>query len=239
VLDPTVEESRYPVQLGDSDEPVTVEASSGDCRDVASTVLRPCRPPTDDVSLTCLLFKILALLGLGLATLGAVLFFCPGVTAGLLPPDTAIEVGTLLLIGGLALLVLGLTLWLLICKPDGCDWQVIGWQALILVGLVLIYAGFCPACLWMLLGLVPLGLGIGLFLFWRSDCTPTRCRVIIELISLLTFVVNVVAILEFVLARCVITSAPVPAALWGLIIALLQGGLWDQAFRNNCLRDLE
>ena len=239
VVDPTVEDNRYPVQLGDGDELVTVEASSGDCRDVASTVLRPCRPPSDDVSLTCLLFKILALLGLGLATLGAVLIFCPGVAAGLLPPDIAIEVGILLLIGGLALLALGFTLWLLICRPDGCDWQVIGWQALILVGLVLIYAGFCPACRWMLLGLLPLGAGIGLFFFWQSDCNPTRCRVIIELISLLTFVVNVVAILEAILAWCVITSAPILAALWAIIIALLQWGLWDQAFRNNCLRDLE
>jgi hypothetical protein len=227
------------VTLGDDDQKiVTVEASRGECRDTASVVLKTC-PPDDDGHdngfIPCLLFKLLALLGLGLVFLGGVLLLCPMVAAPF-PPQVAAAIGISLVIGGAILLALGLLLWFLICQPDGCDWFAFLWQVLVVLGLVMIYAGFCPACSWMLLGVIPLILGAGASILWGRNCDVTRCGVLAEWISLLTFVVNVVTILEMVLAACVITSRPIASAIWGLMIAAIQAWLWLEANRSNCIR---
>jgi hypothetical protein len=242
VVDITATGTTLQVTLGDDEQKiVTLEASRGECRDTASVALETC-PPDDsgdgndgDGFIPCLLFKLLALLGLGLVFLGAVLLLCPLVAAPS-PPQVATAIGIGLVIGGAALLGLGLLLWFLICQPDGCDWFAFLWQALVLLGLVMIYAGFCPACSWMLLGAIPLILGAGASIVWGRNCNVTRCRVLAEWISLFTFVVNVVAILEMVLAACVITSQPIASVIWGLMIAAIQAWLWFEANRSNCIR---
>lgn len=241
VVDASATGSSLQVSLENNDEKiVTLEASRGSCRDTATVVLETCPPPdededSDEVFIPCLLFKLLALLGLGLVFLGAILLLCPPVAAPF-PPQVAVAIGIGLLIGGAILLALGLILWILICHPDRCDWFAFLWQALILLGLLMIYAGFCPACSWMLLGVVPLILGAVLLVVWGRNCDASRCRVLAEMISLFTFVVNVVAILEMVLAACVITSHPVAAGIWGLTIAAIQGWLWFEANRNGCIQ---
>jgi len=241
VVDSSTTGSSLQVSLGNNDEKiVTLEASRGSCRDTASVVLETCPPPvedgdSDEVFIPCLLFKLLALLGLGLVFLGAILLLCPPVAAPF-PPQVAMAIGVGLLIGGAVLLAVGLLLWILICRPDQCDWFAFLWQALILLGLLMIYAGFCPACSWMLLGILPLILGALLLIAWGRNCDVSRCRVLAEMISLFTFVVNVVAILEMVLAACVITSRPVASIIWGLMIAAIQGWLWYEANRSGCIQ---
>ena len=242
-VDETATSSTLLVTLGVEDEQiVTLEASQGGCRDTTTVAIRTCPPEpeeededADDGFIPCLLFKLLALLGLGLVFLGAILLLCPAVAAPF-PASVAVFIGIGLLAGGAVLLALGLLLWTLICEPTGCDWLAFLWQALVLLGLLMIYAGFCPACSWMLLGGVPLILGVGTSVFWGRNCNPSRCRVLSEWISLFTFVVNVVAILEIILAACVVTSRPIASAIWGLVIAGFQGWLWFEANRSNCIR---
>ncbi|MFD2190838.1 hypothetical protein [Pistricoccus aurantiacus] len=239
VVDDTATDTTLAIALGNNDRRiVTLEAARGACRDIASVVLRTCRPADDrddDVFIPCLLFKVLALLGLGLVFLGAVLLLCPLVAAPF-PPEVAVAIGIGLSIGGALLLGLGLLLWFLICQPSACDWLAFLWQALFLLGLVMIYAGLCPGCSWMLVGVIPLIAGAGTSIAWGRNCRPTPCRVLTEWITLFTFVVNVVAILEMVLAACVITSRPIASIIWGLMIAAVQAWLWFEANRRNCIR---
>ena len=99
-------------------------------------------------------------------------------------------------------------------------------------------AGFCPICSWMLLGVIPLVLGIWASIHWARNCDISRCRVLAEWISLFTFVVNVVVMLEMVLASCVITShPPIASFFWGLMIAGIQAWLWYEATRNDCIQN--
>jgi hypothetical protein len=238
VEDATAAGTTLAVTLRDNEQIiVTLEARRRECRYINSVVLRTCPPKVDnseDGFIPCLLFKVLALLGLGLAFLGAVLLLCPAVAIPL-PASVTLAIGIGLVIGGAFLLALGLSLWLLICRPDACDWLAFLWQSLVLLGLVLIYAGFCPGCSWMLLGVVPLLLGVGASVLWGRNCNVTRCRVLSEWISLFTFVVNVVAILEIVLGMCVITSQPIASGIWALMIAAIQAGLWFEANRQGCI----
>ena len=238
-VDPGAIGSTLQVSLGEADQKiVTLEASRGPCRDVASVVLSTCPPEEEregDGFIPCLLFKLLALLGLGLVFLGAILLLCPPVAAPF-PPNVAVPIGIGLLIGGALLLALGLILWILICRPDECDWFAFSWQALVLLGLVMIYGGFCPACSWLLLGVIPLILGAGAAILWGRNCNVSRCGVLAEWISLFTFVVNVVAILEMILAACIVTTQPVAAGIWALAIAAIQAWLWYEANQNNCIQ---
>lgn len=238
VEDATAAGTTLAVTLRDNEQIiVTLEARLRECHDINTVVLRACPPPVDsseDVSIPCLLFKVLALLGLGLVFVGAVLLLCPAI-AILLPAPATFAIGIGLVIEGAFLLALGLSLWLFICRPDRCDWLAFLWQSLVLLGLVLIYAGFCPGCSWMLLGIVPLLLGIGASILWERNCNVTRCRVLIEWITLFTFVVNVVAFLEMVLGMCVIISQPIAAGIWALMIAAIQAWLWFEANRQGCI----
>jgi len=238
VVDETASGATLQVNLGEDDQKiVTLDASRGECRDTSTVVLETCpsEPAETDGFIPCLLFKLLALLGLGLVFLGAILLLCPAVALPF-PPAVALAIGTGLVVGGLVLLVLGLLLWVLICQPDGCDWFAFLWQALVLLGLLMIYAGLCPACSWMFLGIIPLIAGAGAAIIWGRNCNVSRCRVLAEWISLFTFVVNVVAILEMILAACVITSHPVASIMWALMIAAFQAWLWFEANRNDCIR---
>lgn len=100
--------------------------------------------------------------------------------------------------------------------------------------------GFIPCLLFKILALLGLGLiflGAGLAVLWGRRCEVSRCRVLSEWISLFTFVVNVVAILETVLAACVITSMPIPAFIWALVIGIFQAWLWFVANRRGCIRN--
>jgi hypothetical protein len=202
---------------------------------VVLTACPPEREQSTDLVIPCLLFKILALLGLGFFFLGAVLLLCPPVSAPI-PPNVAIPIGWGLLLSGLILLLLGLALWILICRPDECDWYAFAWQALVLLGLVMIYAGFCPACSWLLAGTIALLLGAVLAVRWARDCGVSRCGVLAEWISLMTVAVNATALMEAILAACVITTRPLAALIWGLAIAGFQGWLWFEFNRNNCIR---
>ncbi len=233
--------STIQVALGDDDQQtVMLDASRGNCSDIVSVTLTTCDDEDDDDDtpdgfIPCMMFKILALIGLGLFLLGAILLLCPAIGMPLLPPPVAIGIGIALMIGGGLLLSLGLVLWQLICRPTQCDWFAFLWQSLILLGLLMIYAGFCPACAWMLIGAVPLILGAILAIVWGRNCNITRCRALAEWISLFTFVVNVVAILEIILAACVITMHTPVAIIWGIVIAGFQAWLWFEANRNNCI----
>lgn len=80
-----------------------------------------------------LLNELLALLGLGFFFLGLILLLCSAAAQGI----AIIGIG--LLVGGAALLALGLLLWFLICEPDECDWFALLWQA---------FAQFAPGCYW-------------------------------------------------------------------------------------------
>lgn len=236
VVDSTTTDATLQVRLGDDDQKiVTLEASRGECHDTASVVLETCSPSDGDGFIPCLLFKVLALLGLGLVFLGAVLLLCP-LVATPFPPQVAAAIGIGMAIGGAILLGLGLLLWFLVCQPTRCDWFAFLWQALVLLGLIMIYAGFCPSCSWMLLGTIPLILGAGASIVWGRNCNVSRCRILAEWISLFTLVVNVMAILELVLAACVITSQPIASFIWGLMIAAIQAWLWFEANRSNCIR---
>lgn len=231
-----------PNYCGGNDEPFTVPRCDGvpdppDRPDDSTTPETPA--PQDggssDGFIPCLLFKILALLGLGILILGAILLFCPPV-AKPIPTGVAVGIGIALAIGGAGLMALGLILWFLLCQPTGCDWAAFAWQGLVLIGLMMIYAGYCPACSWMLLGVILLVGGAYAAFQWERECRASRCRFLSEWISLFTIVVNVVAVLEIALALCVITTRPVPAFFWALFIAAIQAWLWYEANRNNCIR---
>lgn len=223
----------------DTTRTVTLEARRGDCSDIATATLEACREPIvvreDDGFIPCLMFKLLALLGLGLVILGLILVLCPLVAAPF-PVQVAIGIGTGLVLGGAVLLLLGLVLWVLICNPDRCDWLAFLWQSLILLGLAMVYAGLCPGCSWMLIGVLALIAGAWLAVVWGRGCNVSTCRVLAEWISLFTFVVNVVGVLEMILAACVITTRPVAAIMWGLMIAAIQAWLWWRANASDCIR---
>ncbi len=215
---------------------ISLEASSEGCSDVVTHLVQHCPPPPPtEVFLPCILFKIFALIGLGLFFLGAIMTACPTVSAPIIAPPYALALGLGLMAVGAVLFILFITLWILICKPTRCDWFSFLWQALVLLGFVLIYAGFCPTCSWMLAGVIPLILGSYLSIVWARSCDASTCRVLIEWISLMTFVVNVVVVLEFILASCVITSQPIAAGIWGFAIAAIQVFLWQRAMNRGCV----
>jgi hypothetical protein len=223
----TVSEDNSPI--------VTLKATQGNCEDIHTVALTTCPPPRDnDGFIPCILFKLLALVGLGFAIVGAILLACP-LVAQPIPVQIAMGIGGVLLVAGVALLALGLLLWWLICRPDRCEWITLLWQALILLGLILVYAGFCPACSWMSLGAIFLFLGILGLLYWRRNCNPTVCKVLAELITLFLFAVNITAALAIGLFWCAITSNPVLGVIWGLAIAGIQAWLWYRANQAGCI----
>jgi hypothetical protein len=219
----------------DNPQIVTLKATQGNCEDIHTVALGTCPPPRDGF-IPCVLFKLLALIGLGAAIVGAILLACP-LVAQPIPVQFAVGIGVGLLIGGLVLLALGLTLWHLICRPDRCDWITLLWQALILLGLISIYAGFCPACSWISFGAIFLFLGVLVLLYWRRNCRPTVCRVLADLITLFLFAVNITAMLAIALFWCVITSNPAAGVIWGLAIAGIQAWLWYRANQAGCITD--
>lgn len=249
IPDPTQTGSNFSLNISAGEEKtISVNVEHGNCNASNGITVTGCgkkdeektppatTPPQRDVSLSCLLFKALALLGLGLIFLGGVLLLCPAIGMPFFPPPIAASIGLGLIVGGGVLLGLGLLLWTLICQPDSCDWFGFLWQSLNLIGLVMIYAGFCPVCSWLLLGIIPLLVGFILVIVWARNCNISRCGVLAEMISLFTIAVNVTVVLEMILAACVITSRPIASIIWGLAISAIQAGLWYQFNRSNCIR---
>lgn len=192
-----------------------------------------CDPPPrtrTDVFSLCPLLRLFTLLAFGLAVLGTLLLLCPA----LMPPPAGTGVGIGLVIGGLLLAAIGLGLWIWLCEPTPCDWLLMAWQALLLIGFLMVYAGLCPLCAWMLAGVLALIAGAGLLVYWGRTCNPSRCRVYIELIGFFLIVIDVVGLVAAVLTPCVITSAPLGALTWAGMIASIQTWLWYQASTNEC-----
>lgn len=208
-----------------------------ECPPLTRTVKCRTNTPPDSTmpTLSCLMFKILALIGFGLVFLGGVLFACPALSLPIPPPASlAIAIG--LIISGGILIAIGLSLWIFLCNPNRCDWLCLAWQVLILLAFVMIYAAGCPACIWMLSGVIFLIAGAIVLIIWARNCDASRCHVLVELISLFTFVINIVAVMEMILSTCVIASNIVASIVWGIMIAGIQAWLWLDLNRNNCIR---
>lgn len=213
---------------------VAVRASQGECDDQAAVNLQNC-PETDTQFFPCVMLKIFALIGFGIFFIGIFLALCPAMAAPLIPAGQALLAAAALIVAGAALFALFFGLWIALCRPDRCARSAFIWQAVVLLGLIMVYAGFCPGCSWMLVGVLVLVVGYFLFLRWREECRPTACTVVTEWINLFTFVVNIIAVLEAVFAACVIASNPLLAVLWGLFIAGVQAYLWWRANVLGCI----
>ena len=192
--------------------------------------------PPDHPDDLCLALRILALIGLGCLLIGVMLLLCPALNVLIAPGAIHLVIG--ILIGaGILLIAIGLIAWAVVCKPTPCDWMMMLWESLVVIGLVMIYAGMCPACQWMLVGAVALIAGGGVMIGWGKSCHPSICKVTIEMIGLFTLVMNIVTVIEAVLANCVISSNWLAALIWALALAAIQAWLWYRASDNHCFRE--
>lgn len=189
-------------------------------------------PPTQAFSI-CSVLQFLIVFGIGLAILGIVLLLCPGFS--IILGSAAPIVGTVLSGLGILLATIALIAWLLICKPGRCDWLLISWQILFILGAVTIYAGFCPGCSWFGFGTVFLLAGLGTFVAWSLACRPTTCRIYIELMGFLVFILDVISLIEILLGDCVLRQNAIAAAIWSLALGLINAYAFFQLNRNQCL----
>jgi hypothetical protein len=210
---------------------VSVRASSRDpnCPPrTAQVTLTACRRFVLEKCIPCWLLKLGVLLAAGIFAVAVAIMMCPAVVAvpGLPMPAQAasvwaavagvvISAAPYVALAAAFILVILLGLWIHICKPEWCsDWLVLLWQLAISLGVIFIYFGVCPACLFLLLIGIPLFiLGIILFIAWILSCRPSMCKVFFE-IGNLALVQVVVGWLQVILGACVWLYGPIFMALW-------------------------
>ncbi|MEO1209466.1 MAG: tripartite tricarboxylate transporter TctB family protein [Cyanobacteria bacterium J06638_20] len=237
------------VTLG-SDEPmsVVVEASQNGCRDIASAALVPCPPPPppdseDDRDPTpviipfCQVFAVLLLIGVGILGVGLGLLLCPMAASPLIPVQYALIVGGGLAIVGflIVLLILGLMLFFN-CDLGRCFWWKMAWQVSFLIGVCLFYTFFCPACVWMIAGALLLVFAAWAFWQWRRRCNPSICLQFAELLWVM-IAFDIAALLEVVLASCVITSNQIGLGIWFFFVLAFNLYVMQGLRSNNCIPD--
>jgi len=205
------------------------------CRVNSSIILQCGDTETGDCCsmICCMVFKILVLLGFGLTLLGAILMYCPG---GICDPKAMDHIGYSLRIWGFILFVIGLLFWFVLCRPKKCDWIAFLWQAFILAGWLMIYAGFCPECFRMVyIGLALFVLGLLLYFWWLRTCDVNVCRRLSEWAGLFLIPMNILLGLEAILMNCASANRTGPYIL--LAVAILFE-LWLLAMlkKNKCLK---
>ncbi len=215
---------------------LTIPAREGCLETSLSREFAPATCPTPDPLrfALCSVFKIVLLIGLGLLAVGVAILLCPTIGKPIIPTDVAVAIGLGLVVVGVLLALFGLAVWLFFgCATRGCDWTELGWQVAFVVGMLFIYAGFCPACPWFLVGLTVLVVAGALFVEWRRRCSPTPCDVHVALLWALV-ALDVTGLVQAVLEFCVVTSSPIPAFLWWLVVTGLNVyALWY--VESNCL----
>lgn len=231
---PPPDEEDVPPPNGDNGDPDN-GGGDGDDDDDDDETEDPIRPPVVAAPPICAVLSVLLLIGVAIASVGFVLAACPLVAAPLLPAQFAFAVGVVLLLAGLAIIALILLMkWALGCPFGRCTWLKWGWQAAFILGAVMIYAGFCPACSWMLVGILLWFVALWLFLWWRRACRPTICGVYAELLfALIAF--DIAAVLEIGLAACVITTSWPLALAWAVFVIVANIYVIRGLRANNCL----
>ncbi len=206
------------------------------CRDSGAHVLT-CR--TNDGGgdccslICCMVFKLLILLGFGLAGLGSILVVC---SIGLCDAVAMDQIGAAFRIWGILLMVIGLAFWLSLCRPKKCEWLALLWQALLLFGLLAIYAGLCPECIRMLYyGVVIFVLGLLLYFWWLKNCDVSLCKKLSEWAGLFLIPVNMLLGLAAILLTCSRANRIAPMIIIALVI-LFEAWLLFMLKKNNCLK---
>jgi hypothetical protein len=192
-------------------------------------------PPTDNccTMICCMVFKLLFLLGLGFGLLGWILNFCPG---GICGGEAESHIIYGLRVWGAVLALIGLLFWIVLCRPKQCEWIAALWQFLILAGLLMIYAGFCPECLRLLYyGLGLLVLGLALYFWWIRKCHVNICQRLSEWAGLFLIPVNVLLALLAILANCASANRTGAYIIIGLSL-LFQLWLLTQLKKYKCIK---
>ncbi|MCA9931386.1 MAG: hypothetical protein KC419_23030, partial [Anaerolineales bacterium] len=207
---------------------ITVTAASDDPNcppQSVSTTLTTCGQFTLEKCVPCWLLKLGILLSAGIFAIALAIFLCPVVVSTVVSPIPipAWEPVAVIIVSAapwvaLAAAAVGVILWGIwrsMCQPDLCGgWLVLIWQLLVGIGVVFIYFGLCPACLYLLIPGFGLFLsGIGVFIYWIIICRPSMCKIFFE-IGNLALVQLVVGWLQIILGACIWTYGPFLMAIW-------------------------
>lgn len=231
----TMEELRE--RCGDWIQTMGVCEDDPDCKDAGDVQLR-CPPGGGDNGdccsmICCMVFKLLVLLGFGLAGLGSIMVVC---SFGLCDPKAMDQIGYGFRIWGTLLFVIGMAFWLTLCKPKKCEWLALLWQMFILAGLLFIYAGLCPECLRMLYyGLAAFIFGLLLYWYWVKTCDVSLCKKLSEWTGLFLIPVNALIGHEAILLACANERRMISWAIIAFII-LFEAFLLYMLKKNNCLK---
>ncbi|MCP3942833.1 MAG: hypothetical protein GY710_15290 [Desulfobacteraceae bacterium] len=189
--------------------------------------------PTDSDFNLCTILRFLALLGFGLFSVGLVLFLCPSFSAG---TGLVQYISSGALMGaGATIAIVSFIIWLVICEPTLCKVIVFIWQAIIILGGLMVYAILCPACFWMILGIVVIGAGLAGFYIWVEKCSPTTCSIYWELLFLF-IVYDICQILEYAMGFCAMTSHPILSLFWTLVPIVVSAYLYYLLEQKKCIK---
>ena len=202
----------------DASHLIQVSVTRSGCEPISGGVaLRDCPESSSSIDF-CLILRVFVLLGAGIALLGLALLACPLFAAPVLDPVVAAIIGGIMAAVGTVVFLISLLLWVVICRPNLCDWLILGWQIAAFATFIFFYIAFCPACLWLGgLGLLAFGLFIFLFVSWLQACRPNRCEIFQEFLFVMIHI-DLIVLLEIIIGVCILTAIPLFAAVWALVI---------------------
>ena len=143
----------------------------------------------------------------------------------------------------LALVIVGVIVWFVVCAPDWCrDVLPKLWQGALIAGIVFIYFGSCPLCFATLIGsllvwgVLLLLLGAGLLLWWVLTCRPSRCETVWRLLELGVINTIIGGIASVIALLPVTLSLGGCAALVGASVSLWLVNILSTSWRSCCHR---
>ncbi len=229
-IDPSVQgnpSTSHDYEIGNTYTATLTTTAPDGCEDQSGSAtfgVNDCGTSTPPKKCGSMLFIILALL---VIAVGATIFTlaletCPALAAIPVPTWVWGVIAGLWVAVAAAIALSYILCWLEICDClTACDWAVLGWGALITMGILMMLLSGCCLPFWLPVGIGLFVLGAAAFGLWYYKCQPGRCYAL-DLLSVVFVTIAATAITYILIVpaiqACALTWVEVGVATLGAAI---------------------